>query len=617
MTYEIKPTGSTQFVNNGINTTANAHTVGLIASGSGTTGRRWRMRYEFTVPVQMASVDVEFILSGGSGYERNLTVGITDDAQTIAPADATVTLESKTIRATLEKMLYPDRIYYLWLGYPGKYFDSWTCKEDKVTIIATAAASTLTAKAGTLGTAQTLTINRADAAFTHTIQYTTGSTSGTIATKTSAVNVNWTPPLSLASQNTTGKTLSCKLTLTTYSGSTVLGTSETTISLTIPSTTAPTVTAAYQPEESPFDGIYVQGKSKVKASYTAAGQHGASIKNYVTTVNGKATTHTAASFTSEVITSSGSISVAVKATDSRGYSTTKTETITVQPYAAPAVIPVSGQTSIVCARATADGVLNDSGTYLRIRAGKKFSSVSGKNKCLLRFRYAEEGQGLGSWSVLLDKGSGSNEISTTLNLNLDPTKAYTVEIGVSDEVGSSAAIAFSIATQDVPLHLGNGGKNIALGRYCDHSGEKRIDIGWEIYLAKGVRIHPPEGEKSEVIDGLGVMRIEKLWENASPGSDFSPQDIKVNIGEYDGIEILFDAFNGFRTSRQGYWMPGSENINLIATESDWSLGYGYFVSRRAGVTANNVNFGTCYASNNAAKNGRMIPLAIYGIKGVE
>lgn len=114
-------------------------------------------------------------------------------------------------------------------------------------------------------------------------------------------------------------------------------------------------------------------------------------------------------------------------------------------------------------------------------------------------------------------------------------------------------------------------------------------------------------------------RVEKvkLWENASPSSEFTQQNIAVNIAEYDGIEILFDAFNGYRTSRQGYWMPGSENINLIATESDWSLGYGYFVSRRAGVTANNVNFGNCYASNNSAKNNRMIPLAIYGIKGVE
>jgi hypothetical protein len=117
---------------------------------------------------------------------------------------------------------------------------------------------------------------------------------------------------------------------------------------------------------------------------------------------------------------------------------------------------------------------------------------------------------------------------------------------------------------------------------------------------------------------LGAMYSKVLlWRNASPTSDFAPQNIAVSIGDYDGIEIMFNAFNGYNTSRQGYWMPDASNINLIATESDWSLGYSYFVSRRAGVTANNVNFGTCYTSNNSAKNGRMIPIAIYGIKGVE
>lgn len=114
----------------------------------------------------------------------------------------------------------------------------------------------------------------------------------------------------------------------------------------------------------------------------------------------------------------------------------------------------------------------------------------------------------------------------------------------------------------------------------------------------------------------GTFSKDLLWQNASPTSDFAPQDIAVNVGEYDGIEIMFNAFNGYHTSRQGYWMQGSSNINLIATESDWSLGYNYFVSRRAGITATNVNFGTCYASNNTAKNGRMIPIAIYGIRGV-
>lgn len=505
--------------------------------------------------------------------------------------------------------------YYLFVSKEpaGNYVYYSGCSADKVTITGEVVESTMTAKAGTLGTAQTLTINKADPAFTHTIRYTVGSASEIIATKTSAVNVNWTPPLSLAEQNIAGKTLSCKLTLTTYSGSTEMGTSETTISLTIPASTAPTVTTTYEPESSLpnfFYGIYVQGKSKVKASYSATGQHGASIESYVTTVNGKATTHTAATFTSEVITGSGSVSVSVKVTDSRGYSTTKSGSIAVQAYEAPAVIPVSGQTAIVCARSTADGVLNDSGTYLRIRAGKRFSSVSGKNECLLRYRYAEEGESFGAWSALLDKGSSANEVSTTLNLNLNPTKAYTVEIGVSDEVGSASAISFSIPTQDVPLHLGNGGKNIALGRYCDYSGEKRIDIGWDVYLSKGARIHPPEGETVEFLKGMGAVIITKLWENASPTSSFAGQTIAVDLSGYD-----FYLVTAMASTSSQYVIS---NISPVDNGGLLSFSWGDTaapVHRSYVRTDDGIQFYGAYY-NKAGNQSYLMPYKIFGIKGV-
>lgn len=609
MAYTIKPSGSTQYIGSSKQTT-NSGLVGLQLVGY---YYKYRMRYSFTVPVQMTKLTVVFQLD--NAIQGKMSVGLTTSSGDEIVSDTTVTADSSNrVTATYTRTLIPGTTYYLWLGYSGSNYETARCFAENVTITATAAASTLAVKDGTLGAAQTLTINRADTAFTHTIQYTVGSISGTIATKTSAGNVNWTPPLSLAAQNTTSKTISCKLTLTTYSGSTAVGTSETTISLTIPASTAPTVTAAYEPESdlpSAFDGIYVQGKSKVKADYSAAGQHGASIKNYVTTVNGKATTHTAASFTSEVITGSGSVSVAVKATDSRGYSTTKTETITVQPYEAPAVIPASGQTAIVCARATADGVLNDSGTYLRVRAGKRFSSVSGKNECLLRYRYAAEGESYGAWSALLDKGSSANEISTTLNLNLNPTKAYKVEIGVSDDVGSASAITFSISTQDVPLHLGNGGKNVALGRYCDYSSEKRIDIGWDVYLSKGARIHPPEGETVEFLKGMGAVIITKLWENASPTSSFAGQTIAVDLSGYDFYMVTAVASTTSQYVISTIVPAGNGGLLSYAWGDSGAAVHRSFVR-----VANGIQFYGAYFNKNGSTE-HIMPFQIYGIKGVK
>ena len=76
-------------------------------------------------------------------------------------------------------------------------------------------ASSLTASSGTLNTAQTLTISRASSNFKHKITYSCGSASGYVAGSSSAfttdTSISWTPPLSLASQNTTGTSVSVTL----------------------------------------------------------------------------------------------------------------------------------------------------------------------------------------------------------------------------------------------------------------------------------------------------------------------------------------------------------------------------------------------------------------------
>jgi hypothetical protein len=47
---------------------------------------------------------------------------------------------------------------------------------------------------------QTVTISRASSSFTHTVAYTFGSSTTTVATKTTSTSVSFTPPVSLASQ---------------------------------------------------------------------------------------------------------------------------------------------------------------------------------------------------------------------------------------------------------------------------------------------------------------------------------------------------------------------------------------------------------------------------------
>ena len=93
-------------------------------------------------------------------------------------------------------------------------------------------ASSISATSVDIGSNTTITINRASSSFTHTITYSFGSLSGTIATKTSNTSISWQVPTSFYAQIPNAKSGTCTLTCITYSGDTQIGTSSTTFTIT-------------------------------------------------------------------------------------------------------------------------------------------------------------------------------------------------------------------------------------------------------------------------------------------------------------------------------------------------------------------------------------------------
>lgn len=484
--------------------------IGLLPEGDGTTGKRWRMRYHFTVGVQMTSFTASFKLN--TTLYGQVAVGITRYASTIAPRDYTFTMSSTTVTANFNYTLQPGVTYYLWLDYAGSRFEYATCPPANVTIEAIPAASTLTASNGTLGQEQTLTINAGSDSFTHTVQYAVGSVTGTIASNTSSKTLTWTPSMDLAKQNINGKSVNCTFTVITYVNGTENARSSKTVSYAIPASEGPTLSAELGPDNgtmpAAFAALYVQGRSKLKAEYTAATKYNAKISGYKTTVGSTASEHGDSTFVSAVLNTAGEVTVKGEVTDSRGYSAAVEGKITVEPYELPTLIPVTGANSIVCGRANADGVMDETGLNLRIRVGKRFSAVAGVNGCVLRYRIAEEGGAFGNWVTLLGKGSSADEISVNTGDTLDATKAYIVDIGVVDDVGESMTVEYRIPTLDVPLHLGRGGKNVGIGRYADYRSEYRVDVGWDVHLDSGARIRPFPGEERAVLEALGYQEPE-------------------------------------------------------------------------------------------------------------
>lgn len=115
-----------------------------------------------------------------------------------------------------------------------------------VTLPRIARASTISNLNTRLGTTGTITITRQSSDFTHTLTYTFGSASGTIATKTSNTSVSWTPDVSLINQfGANSSSGTGTITCTTYSGNTAVGTSTSTLTLTIPNSSLANVSGTF------------------------------------------------------------------------------------------------------------------------------------------------------------------------------------------------------------------------------------------------------------------------------------------------------------------------------------------------------------------------------------
>ena len=276
-----------------------------------------------------------------------------------------------------------------------------------------------------------ITITSQNSSFKHTLTYSYGSATGTIAsnvTGASPITYNWKPSVDLAAQFPSAKSGTCTITCTTYSGSTNLGSSTTTCTLTIPSSVCCTVNSVTLAEtvaglNSQFGG-FVQGKSKVSvtgsiSSGSGSPAYGATVSSYAITINGQTLTSNGA--TTGFLTSSGNnLSYSFKVTDSRGYSHTKSGTYTVLAYSSPTV------------SATVNRNSSDS-SKIDVSYSYAISSVNSHNTKGLSLKYKPFGGSYTTVSLTASSYSGSGTYQIT---GLDANTAYEVVVTVSDYFGS-------------------------------------------------------------------------------------------------------------------------------------------------------------------------------------
>ena len=308
----------------------------------------------------------------------------------------------------------------------------------------------------------------------------------------------YTIPLDVAGYiSSTSKTGTMTVALYTYSDaacSIMVGSVSTkTFTVTIPenASTKPSVSLTGVPVSSlssPFSDMFIQGMSKFQATITASGKYGASIASQKLTIEGKSY---GAPYISGFIASSGDVTVKATVTDSRGFTGEVQKTITVIPYQKPKLLPGAGESGIICARCDANGSLTESGTYLKIVAGRSYSKVTvddaQNNFCEIRYRYRlESANTFSDWITLLEKSDISADAVNSgaiANVVASAQSSYVVQLGVADDVGETDAIQFIIPTDFVTIDCPDAyaGRRMGLFRYVDGTEEDGVYVGLPIF----------------------------------------------------------------------------------------------------------------------------------------
>ena len=341
---------------------------------------------------------------------------------------------------------------------------SYGVVEDSKTLTLTTIprASTLSVSDGTLGTKTTPTADRKSSSFTHTLTWECGSYSGTIATKSPATSWDFTPELKLASVAPYGQKVYCTYTLSTYNGSTLVGTDSKSAWFAIPSSVKPSCTLSLSDSKgyaSTYGG-YIQGESQLSVTINATQAYSSPISRYSASANG--VTYSTQTFTTSVLTNVGSNTISATVTDGRGRPGSTSSSITVLEYKRPRI------TNLKVRRCNADGTENDRGGYGKISFHCTITPLSNKNTKACSMDYRQSGTSEWTAAPTINLSAYDQDCNPPV-IQMSDSHSYEVRIKLLDRFGTTIATT-SVSTGYCLYHIPASGKGITFGGIAEGDG---------------------------------------------------------------------------------------------------------------------------------------------------
>ena len=360
----------------------------------------------------------------------------------------------------------------------GGYGSSMVAFDLPLPIIARA--STVNDVTGTLGSAMTISINRKNSAFKHTVKYNFGSLSGTIATNVDT-SVSWTPPLNLATAMPNKTSDWGNITVETYSGSSKIGSATCRLTLNVPDSVKPTLGSITLTDSNATvknllntANTFAQVMSNVKVTFnSASGAYGSTISSYRAEIVGKNQSTNSNNGLLGMMNFNGTVTIRATVTDSRGRTSNAVDVkATVINYFTP-------QISFTLQRS------GSASTTLTVTRNARIAplTVGGKqkNKMIISFKYKEHsatnyttdtGSAGGTWTTIDNLTNSSANLAATFST----LKTYDI-IGKIEDAFTSYEFLATVGTEKFPIAIRPD--RIGFGKTPEKANI--VDSSWEFY----------------------------------------------------------------------------------------------------------------------------------------
>lgn len=282
--------------------------------------------------------------------------------------------------------------------------------------------------------------------------------------------------------------------------------------------------------------------------------------------------------------------------------------------------------------AVENALMNAEGELPLVSAGTVYTGSLGAtdNNFSVKYRYKEGYGEYGAWITFDEVNISEYDFDASSKVSsLDYTKKYTFQAAVFDLLHPEGVVSTERVFVSVPSFYWND-EEFRFNVPVYFQGKKQSEFVLELAIARtGDTMEGELNMDGNALTGLPEPQddtdaatksyadkktsIELLWENASPTSNFAEQTIQLgDLSDYDFLDFHYKL----ATDNE---VCASMRVR-IGFQYMLSFGSGYYnrvTSRQVTIEANGaITFATAYAGSKTATAASIIPIVIYGIKGV-